>query len=639
MAPKNAKTSGELSIEELRLLGEAIDSSPSPLTLYDQDFRIIYANETSRNLWPELHAELAKGVGLEVAAYEAAKVLFPGAPEATIRKAADYVIMTFKADEANEMMAGGGRWMKLTHHEIGDRAVAGVGVDITTLKNRERDLERAEQAMRDLIEVLGHSVLVIDKNGIVTMFNSDYRAYCQSVGFEAQIGMTAKDLTWQFIKGEHFPVPKEGFDAWFEGFYEKRFNTETSLEEEFSLADGRHILRHQHYVEHIGNIITITDITEIKTAQLNAESAERSKSEFLANMSHEIRTPMNGVLGMAHLLTKCNLGKNEQQLVELIQRSGKALMTVINDILDFSRIEAGQIVLDEDVFSLRNCISDVAALLTMAAAEKDVELTVNLQSDLPEHFIGDAGRLRQIITNIMGNAVKFTESGYVRVDVSGRQVGSKNELLISVRDTGIGIPEALMDEIFNKFQQADSSTTRKFEGTGLGLSIAKRLSAIMGGDIMVDSVLGEGSRFDIRLPFKAAYHGLDEKKVLIIKDNPEKCESLGQAYRSYGAKVVPVCSLRRAFMALDIAMKESVAFDFIILDAEMSEADEEVFADRLKSLPNYERVPVLIPNDTVSKDRAKRLVIVGLKAKIVDSVNVDFVVNSLKPETGSAAAA
>ena len=594
MTPKNARTSRELSVDELRLLGEAIDGSPSPLTLYDQDYRIVYANETSRKLWPELHFELSKGVGLEKAAYEAAKVLFPGASEATIRKAADYVLMTFKSEDAHEMMANGGCWVKLTHHKIMDRAVAGIGVDITDLKKREKDLERAQKAQADLIEVLGYGLLVVNKAGEITVFNSAYQQYCRTFGFEVYEGMPVKQLTKQFYMTTQFPISDEQFDRWFEGFYADRFNVGKSFEEEFSLADGRHILRHQHYREHVGNIITIADITEIKDAQLRAESAEKSKSEFLANMSHEIRTPMNGVIGMAHLLSKCDLGENERQLVELIQRSGKALMTVINDILDFSKIEAGRVVLEEEMFSIRHCVTDVVALLTMAAARKDVELTVNIQPGLPESFLGDAGRIRQVITNIIGNAVKFTEKGSVRIDISGKPIGEKFNLLVTVKDTGIGIPEAMLDKIFNKFQQADGSNSRKFEGTGLGLSIARHLVSLMDGDIQVESELGNGTRFDIRLPLTAACNVLDHKKVLIVDRRAKSRESLAEQISDLGGKSVPVGSLNQGFLALDLARNQGVDFDLIIWDVPVPPFQYDSFIEKLQAVSARRAIPVIL---------------------------------------------
>ena len=500
MKVRNAKTSYELSEDELRLLGEAIDSSPSPLTLYDQDFRIIYANESSRLTWPELHEAFARGEGLAKAAIAASRVLFPDAPEETIKKASQYVVEQFQSSEPHDMMAPDGRWMKVSHHRMQDGVIAGVAVDISKLKRREKELEKAKKAQEDLIEVLGSGIMVVDDAGFVTNYNTAFVGYCRDFNVPIQRGVHIRDLLRQWVGNTGFSLGQQNFDSWFDALFAARFNKEETYEESFGLNDGRHILCNQQYRRHVGNVITITDVTEIKNAQLKAEAAEASKSEFLANMSHEIRTPMNGVMGMAHLLSRCNLGDNEQKLVSLIQRSGAALMTVINDILDFSRIEAGHVILDRREFDLHESIRDVLALLALSAAEKDVELSVDFAEGMPNMFLGDAGRFRQIMTNLLGNAVKFTEQGSVRVFVRQMQTG----LMITVKDTGIGIPADKLEAIFNKFQQADVGTTRKYEGTGLGLSIAKRLVNLMGGKIMVDSEVGKGSRFDIQLPLRPA---------------------------------------------------------------------------------------------------------------------------------------
>lgn len=619
----DVQLSKNLGIEDLRLLGEAIDSSPSPLTLYDKNYNIIYANETSRKLWPELHEELSKGVGLEKAAYQAAITLFPDAPEEVIRGATDYVIYTFNSPDANEMKASDDRWMKLTHHQIGDRAIAGIGVDITDLKRKEKSLERARRAQGNLIEVLEYGLLVIDDAGLITLFNPAYQDYCKSVGFEIHVGMHAKELTANFIKTESVDIGNVDFDVWFDEFYRTRFGSNESFEEEFSLSDGRHILRHQNYRKLVGNIITITDITEIKNAQLKAESAERSKSEFLANMSHEIRTPMNGVMGMAQLLERCDLDEKEHGFVKIIQRSSEALLTIINDILDFSKIEAGRVVLDNAQFNLRNSLRDVIALLSMAAAEKNVELLLQIQPGLPENFVGDVGRVRQIITNIFGNAVKFTHEGHVLIDVKGERVEKSVNLVISIEDTGIGIESSQIDDVFNKFQQADGSTTRKFEGTGLGLSIAKQLVNLMGGEVTARSEIGKGSCFEIQLSLPIAHEEkalpTDEitfkgSKVLIIDDNPINCQILKENFTYWNCKTAAVNSVKRGIQTLELAAKKNFKFDLIILDYQMPGETGEVFVEKVKAHSEFKNIPIIMLTSVVETSMAQRLLNKGLEA-------------------------
>ncbi len=624
----DAKSSKELSIEQLRLLGEAIDSSPSPLTLYNEKFELIYANGTSRELWPELHDAFSKGLGLHKAAHEASLVLFPGAPPEVIKAATAYAISTFESSEPAEMMASEGRWIELTHHQIAGRAIAGMGTEITDFKKREKDLKLAKKTQENLIEVLEYGLLVVDDDGVVKLFNSAYENYCRSFKIGIRQGMSIRQHIKDFFDAENFALPGVDFDSWFEQVYAEKFGNDDMWKEEFHLSDGRHILRHQHYRKHVGNIVTITDITEIKNAQLKAESAERSKSEFLANMSHEIRTPMNGVMGMAHLLSRCNLDEREQGFVEIIQRSSQALMTIINDILDFSKIEAGRVRLDYAPFDLRDCIEDVVALLAVTAEEKGVDLIFNMQPDLPQTYIGDVGRLRQIITNLFGNAVKFTPEGHVSIDVQGEQVGGMSKLVITIKDTGIGIPADKIDNIFDKFQQADTSATRQYEGTGLGLSIARRLVNLMGGDITAKSELDKGSCFTIVLSlasapdaamFEFSSTSFSGSKVLIIDDEPARRKALAEQFSKWNCKTVPVNSSKQAALALEIACQKKIHFDAIILNKNLSTENVETFISAVKSQLGFRSLPVLIPASGKMIDLQLRLEKEDLKACFIRS--------------------
>ena len=622
--------SQDLSIEQLRQLGVAIDNSPSPLTLYDQNYNIIYANKTSQNLWPELHAQLAKGLGLEKAAYEAARVLFPGAPDNVVRAAADYAVFTFVTPGDHEMMAPNGRWLKLNHQDIGNGVIAGTGFDITDFKHKEKDLKRAKTAQSKLIQDLKYGLLVIDDDGLITLFNPAYQDYCRSLGFEVYFGMHTKELTQSFVDAKAIDIEIEDFNSWFKEFYETRFGTDKGLVEEFSLRDGRHILRHQNYRKLVGNIITITDITEIKNAQLSAEAAERSKAEFLANMSHEIRTPMNGVMGMAQLLERRDLGEEEDHYVQIIRRSSKALLTIINDILDFSKLEAGGIVLENAPFNLQDCLEDVMALLSMAAAQKHVDLLFNLQEGLPLSYEGDAGRLRQVITNIIGNAVKFTDQGHVLIDVKGQQIGSETQLNISIEDTGIGIPPEKIDSIFNKFQQADGSTTRAYEGTGLGLTIAQRLIKLMGGNITVTSEFGKGSQFniDITLPVVAQQRQTEldistiaNSKILIVDDNLTHCNLLRQQLSDWNCKSATVHSAKQAIKALELAKTKNITFDLIILDYQMPEETGDVCLDKIRAHNDFKDIPIVMMASIIETGLVKRLQTQGLNAYLTKPFN------------------
>jgi len=448
-------------------------------------------------------------------------------------------------------------------------------------------------------------IIITDDKGCIIRVN---HAFSRITGYseEEVIGKNPRILQsekqdQQFYKKLWNEIQNNG--QWIGEIWNKRKNGEIYPQYSAITAVKNKNGKTTHYV---GSFLDITTTkkqqTELELARDKAEIASRAKSDFLATMSHEIRTPMNGVLGMAQLLSDTDLNKEQKNYLDTIKFSGQNLLTIINDILDFSKIEAKKMELDPVPFDLLNSSFEVTRLLNSKAREKGLELLFNIAPVCPHYVIGDPGRLRQILLNILGNAIKFTEQGHILLDIRCTNKSDLSaDLSFSVTDTGIGISKEQQQQLFKPFTQADSSTTRKFGGTGLGLSICHQLVKLMGSEIKVESSPGTGSMFSFTLtmpltdiPEPLPMHDLSGLKVLLVDDNSTNLKILQEQTKAAGIEAYCASNAAEALELLHGNDNQPVMFDTAILDYCMPSMDGAELGKIILSHTKTKELPLIL---------------------------------------------
>ncbi len=511
--------------------------------------------------------------------------------------------------EPREVATENGRIFLVRGTRIGSGRVILTYDDVSEIRAKEREINEARvklaetgSLLKESLASIDNGLLILDRNAQILACNETLK---RILGIPDDFAVTGLDFETAFR--ERFPEGEDDSAASNEILecvladepreVVVRFKGDVWLRVGTTQTEGGY------------GVAVFTDVSEDKRreAQLEllvarAEAADRAKSEFLANMNHEIRTPMNGVLGMAELLAKSEMEPKQKTFVDVIVKSGNALLTIINDILDFSKIDAGQMQLRSGTFDPVEAAEDVATLLNAGADEKDVELVVRHDRNVPQMVHGDAGRFRQILTNLVGNAVKFTDKGHVLIDMSADGDDEEATLHISVKDTGMGIPEEKLASVFEKFSQVDGSSTRRHEGTGLGLAITSGLVDLFGGKIDVTSEIGKGTTFTVHLPMKVASSSVQKfdfpinfagARILVVDDNKVNRDILTEQMDGWGLDACAAEDAAQGLAVLEAAESMHVPVDVIVLDYHMPGMNGIELAKLIRSKPQFDDTPII----------------------------------------------
>jgi two-component system sensor histidine kinase/response regulator len=513
--------------------------------------------------------------------------------------------------------------------------------DITGIKTAQRAELVAQAKLQSVIDsATEFSIITTDLNGIISLFSRGAEKMLGYSGVDLlgkkspallhlseEIELRGKELSTEFnrsITGFEVLIAKakQGINETREWTYVHKSGKKIPVR----LVVTAVVDVHKNVTGYLGIANDISDEKELQrlliTAKENAEQMSQAKSDFVANMSHEIRTPMNAVLGMSQLLAATNLSSEQRKYLDMIKISGQSLMGILNDVLDFSKIEANRLELSNSEFLLDDVLGALASMMAVSVGDKDIEVAIGIDVDVPKRLLGDQLRLQQILTNLTGNALKFTRQGEVSVFVdiapagitSGAVVPNESnqvKLRFTVRDTGIGMDEAQLQRLFQPFSQADASTTRQYGGTGLGLSISKSILNLMGGEISVRSHIGRGSEFQVVVPLIALNSAMIEPSpvnqkrlnLLVVDDNLTSSNYICKTIRSWNWHVEAASSGHQALDIVRARLANGQHFDAIVVDWQMPMLDGLITIKMLREILPKGKTPLVIMVSAYSRDR------------------------------------